>query len=154
MSTCSSLAVLWWYCASVLYTVVKHSCILHYKQRADKNVHLPRQFKKNLKKSISWDSRAWTANLFSYSQQTPVKQVAPPDHFKWLFKRSKNCCWSKYYLKNCINKIELLTVAKYKLNYGRTYTSLSPAQILLGVHFKYTIQNLQIIACALWSETC
>jgi len=45
-STCSSLAVTGGYCASVLYTVVKHSCLLHYKQPADKNIHLPSQFQK------------------------------------------------------------------------------------------------------------
>lgn len=90
-------------------------------------VHLPSQFQK----SSSWDSRAWMTNLFSYSQQTPVKQVALPGHFKWLLKRSKNYCWLKYYLKNCMNKfkIELLTVARYKMNYGKTYLSLNPAQI-------------------------
>lgn len=82
----------------------------------------------NSKKSICWNSRAWaliqllTANTSETSSTIWL--------FKWLFKRSKNCCWSKYYLKNCMNKFktELLRVARYKLNYGKAYLSLSPAQ--------------------------
>lgn len=42
-------------------------------------------------------------------------------------------------------KIELLTVARYKLNYGKTYLSKSSTNLLLGMHFKYTIPNLQIL---------
>jgi len=42
-------------------------------------------------------------------------------------------------------KIEMLTVARYRLNYGNLFGFKSRTNLLLGVRFNYTIQNLQTL---------